>query len=412
MKTRLSGFFAALCLSAATAFAAQPFVATATTTDNLPPLTLSLQGSSFFDFLDQVIKSEGAFQPFNGRPFTGNMTFLGFADAIRYTTNANSTNVTITLTPIGFNRTFTGPTEDAVDQQLEDFFKSEGAATIADFLKAIAKTSPIAVTDGNPTAATALAAAGSFTGQGFTSIEEFSDGSEAAGSRPKFGGISLGLNAGTFEAGIFDGKIYDVSGTLLNFGGEKVRFVVPVNANFLELDSGSKVGGAGISFALPIRFRQMGRDSDLNWRVTPLGGISVRGSLDLASVSPLWTAGVVNTIDYRVNPKLVVSVVNQFTTHKSIALEYDDLNFDPDINQQILKNGLRLTSKLSQRVILDGFVVDTRFIKDAAVKQFWTLGTSLALRATQKWNLVLGLNYDTGDRFKAYSLGLTSAWKW
>ncbi|MES2692417.1 MAG: hypothetical protein V4773_03015 [Verrucomicrobiota bacterium] len=424
MKKKIVSYCSALCLSAVAAFAAtapggQPFDTTATTTDGGPPVTLQAQGSNFFDFLESLINTQGSFSSLNNRQYTASMTFLGIPNAIRFATNAAGNSVNITLTPTGFNRTFTGVSKADVDDQLENFFKSEGQQTIADFLKAVAKTSPIAVTDGNPTAATAVSATSSFTSQGFTPLDELGDNTDTASgaSKPKFGGVSLGLNAGEFEAGLFSGKVYDISGTLFSFGGETVRLVMPFSFNYLELDTGSKVGGAGTSLALPIRFMKMGKDGNgningLNWRVTPLFGVSVRGSVDLASLSPLWNAGVVNTIDYPISPKLVISMVNQFTMHRSISIAYDDLDFDPNIDQQIIKNGLRLTTPFNRRWVADGFAVDTRFLKDAAVKQFWTFGGSLAFRATQRWNLVLGLNYDTGDDFKAFSGGLSSAWKW
>ncbi|MBL9210539.1 MAG: hypothetical protein JNL92_08710 [Opitutaceae bacterium] len=414
MKISLIRSLAALALSAVNAAAVEPFVVTATTTDNLPPVTLSSASPNFFDFISSIVNTRGAFQTLTNRSYNGTMTFLGVRDAIQVSANAPGTAVNIALAPIGFNRTFTGPSKDAVDDQIERFFKTEGAGTIADFLKAVAERSPIAVTDGNPNAATAVEAATSFFGQGFTTLDELGAGLDAAAgaAQPRFGGISLGLNTGKFEAGAFEGTLFEFSGTLLNVGGDTVRLVVPVHANYLELDGGSKVGGAGFSLTLPVRFQKMGKDNPINWRVTPLFGLSVRGSADLASLSPLWTAGVVNTIDYRLAPKWVVSLVNQLTVHKSFSVSYDDLEFDPEVDQQILKNGIRVTTPLARRVIADGFVIDTRFLKDAAVEQFWTIGGSLAFRVAQRWNLVLGVNYDTGDDFKAFGVGITSAWRW
>jgi hypothetical protein len=415
MKSQLRSLRVALIFGAASAcYAVQPFTGSATTTDSLPPVDITAGGKNFFDFLDSLTKAQGQFQLLDNRPYSASVSFLGVENAMRFITNATGSTITLILTPSGFSRTFTGLTKEDVNNQLDEFFKREGATTIADFLKAIAKTSPIAVTDGNPTSATAVAANSVFAGQGFTSADELMDGADANGaaSKAKFGGISIGLNAGKFEAGPFEGTVYDISGTVLNFGGEKVRLVVPVNFNFLELEGGSQVGGAGINICLPIRFTTIGKESSWNWRVTPMGGLSVRGSVDLTSLSPLWQAGVINTLDYKVSPKIVLSLVNQLTMHKSIALAYDDLDFDPQIDQQILKNGVRISTPFSRRVIFNAFAVDTRFLKEAAVDQFWTLGTSLAFRVTQRWNLVLGGSYDTGDSFKAYSLGFSSAWKW
>lgn len=413
-KTILRGLAVLALAGSGSAFAADPFVASAATNDNLPAIALTSSSNNFFDFISSIVNTKGPFQSFTGRSYAGNTTFLGVRDAIRFSGNAPGTAVNITLTPTGFNRTFTGPTKDAVDDQIEKFFKTEGASAIADFLKAVAKTSPIAVTDGNPNAATSVEATTTFSGLGFTPIDELGDGLEAATgtTQPRFGGISLGLNTGKFEAGAFEGTLYELSGSLLNFGGDMVRVMVPVHASFLELDGGAKVGGAGFAVALPIRYLRMSKDKHVNWRITPTLGMSVRGSADLASLSPLWNYGLVNTVDYRVTPKLVISMVNQYTVHKSFSVSYDDLDFDPDVNQQILKNGFRFTTPLSRRVIADGFIIDTRFLKDAAIDQFITLGGSVAFRVTQRWNFVIGVNYDTGDDFKAYGIGITSAWKW
>ena len=56
--------------------------------------------------------------------------------------------------------------------------------------------------------------------------------------------------------------------------------------------------------------------------------------------------------------------------------------------------------------------MDSRFFKQAAVKSFETFGGSLSFRATKSFNLSLGANYDTGTDFKAYSVGISSAWRW
>lgn len=419
MKKVLLTSVALLAMSVTAVRAHQPFEATAVTTDTGPAVTVTAGGPNLFDFLDSLVNAQGDFQAIHNRPFSANMTFLGVGNAITFATNNTGTAATLTLAPIGFTRTFTGANSQAVNDQIEDFFKKDGATTIAAFLKAIAKTSPIAVTDGNPNASTAVAANAVFASQGFTSADEFGgefspDDAAATGAdaKPRFGGIALGMNAGKFSAGGFDGTMYDFSVTPLNFGNDTVRLLMPVDFNYLKLDAGSEVAGAGINFALPIRVSQMSKTNPWNWRITPLAGINVRGSLDLASLSPLWQAGIISTVDYKAAPKLVVSMVNQFTMHKSFSVKYDDLDFDPEIDQQILKNGFRFVTPLTRRVIADAFIVNTRFLKDAAVKDFMSYGASLAFRVTRSWNFVLGGNYDNGKNFKAYSVGLSSAWKW
>jgi len=270
----------------------------------------------------------------------------------------------------------------------------------------------VAVTDGNPNAATAIAAGSVFGSQGFTPSDELASSADGTADKPRYGGFGIGFNSGQFKAGGFKGSNTDLAFSGLNFGlTDKVRLIIPVSLSYLKIE-GAQVAGAGLNFVLPIRLRAMDKDNPFNWRVTPLAGVSLRASEDLASGTLLWQLGVINTIDYRVNPKLVVCVVNQLTMYRSIAVNYGGYHFDAKIDQQIMKNGLRFVTPLSKRVIGDIMVIDTRFLKDAAVKQFTTIGGSLSLRATKSYNLTLGGNYDTGDNFKAWSVGFSSAWRW
>lgn len=409
-------FLALLLLAGPLRAARAPFEATATTTNPTNNFSLTATGSSLTDFLSSLINVQGEFERLRNQPYTASLTFLGVPNAITFQTNGPGTAVSMTLDPIGVRETFTGPTRENVDDQIDEYFKKLGVAKVAEFLKAIAKESSVAVTDGNPSSATAVAASATFMAQGFTPVDELGvtgdGGAEGAPSKPRFGSFGLGFNTGRFEAAGFEGESMDISSSGLSIGfGERVRLLTPVFVNYLKV-SDAVVAGLGANLALPIRLKVMGRDNAWNWRITPMGGVSARASVDLASGALLWQGGAVNSVDYRVNSHLVLCAVNQFTVHKSIKLEYDDFSFDPQINQQIMKNGVRVVSPLTRRWIADVFAVDTRFLKDAAVDQFWSFGGSLALRVSQSFNLTIGVNYDTGDNFKSYSAGLSSAWKW
>ena len=50
-------------------------------------------------------------------------------------------------------------------------------------------------------------------------------------------------------------------------------------------------------------------------------------------------------------------------------------------------------------------------MKDAAVKSFTTFGSSVSFRISQKFDVTLGGNYDTGTNYNSWAVGLSSAWK-
>ena len=406
---------ALLGLATAVVRADQPFFATATTSGS-QVFTVSAGGNNLSDFVSSLVNTKGDFQSLKGFAYTGSIRWLGVANAITVGANTGQTSVTLNFNPIGVNKVFNGSSAQDVDDQIDDYFKKDGLDVMARFLKAISAQSAIAVTDGNPNSATVSAAGNLFMTQGFTPTDEIADGldnSNSAGpaTKPRFGGFAIGFNSGHFKAGAFSGTNTDFSASVLNFGGEQVRFVAGIGASLLDVE-GAKVYGATVNFSLPIRFQTMSKDNPYNWRLTPVAGISARASADLGDGALLWQAGLVNTIDYKVAPKLVVCMVNQFTFHKSISLNYDDYSFDPRIDQQMAKNGFRFVTPLTPRVIGDFFVLDTRYLKTAAVKSFETFGASVSLRATKTFNLGLAANYDTGSNYKAWSVGLSSAWHW
>jgi len=401
-----------------------PFVASATTTLPANNITLTASGSNFETFVDDIIAAEGQFQQLSGKPFAGSSTFLGVQNAIVFQVNATGTVVSFGLAPINFSKTFTGTSSSDVSSQITDFFKKNGAQTISDFLAAIAKQSTIAVTDGNPNAATAIAANDSFMTLGFTPAEQTADtlassndsgpGAMGAGTaeKPRFSGLAIGFNAGTFTSGAFSGTSYDLSSSGFNIRlTDRVRIVTPLYLNYVKV-SGAQIGGFGGSLAVPVTIRVIDKDSPWAWRLTPSFGLGGRVSVDLAGGTALWQAGLTSAIDYKVGPKLMLGVINQLTEDKSIAVKDGDFNFDPHVDQQILKNGVRFVTPIKPRLIGDFFIVDSRFLKDAAVKSFETFGASIAMHVTEKFNLRLGANYDIGTQFRSYSAGLSSAWQW
>jgi len=400
-----------LILAPAPGFATQaPFTGVAAVTDGsgIPAVTAS--GNNFKDFTDEITESGGAFQPLTGHTYDANVNFLGVPNAMLYATNSTGTSVTVTLPPINFTQTFTGSSRSAVNSEIDDFFEKNGSGIFANFLKAIAQTSPIAVTDGNPDSATAIAANSVFLNSAMTPSDELED--EASGTKPQFSGLAIGFDAGQFKAGGFSGDNYDLSFTALNVGlGDQVRLQMPVDFNYLTVD-GAQVAGAGVTFVLPIRIYTMDQNNPVSWRLTPLAGVSGRGSIDLAGGAALWEAGLISSVDYKVNSKLVLCLMDQYTDNRSFTVSYGSYSFNPQVEQGILKNGVRLVTPLTRRLILDVFAVETNFLNPAVTKNFTTLGGSLSLRATKNYNLSLAGNYDTGSSFSSWSVGLQSAWHW
>lgn len=412
MNSKRAVLTAVLCAAIFPFFlsAADPFEVTVTPTGggmHVEPVTVG--SSNFLDLVDDVINAAGEFSFFETTQFEATLLYLGVPDAMTFYVNDTGTSAELYIASLDEFVNFTAGSRYELEQQIEDWFETEGTEVYADFLAAIAESSPAAVTDGNPTAATAADARTSFDSFGFTPAEDLVMATDGATS-PNYSGFGLGFNSGTFKAGDLRGTKTDLNIPFRFALSEKLSLAGAVPIHYLSLE-GAKIYGLGINLALPYRARIMTKENPLNWRITPTIGLTVRGSADLASGAALYQYGLINSIDYRINSKWIICMVNQLSAYESLEVSYDDYDFDPNISQLILKNGLRAVTKLSDRWILDGYVINTRFLEDAAVEQFWTLGVSGMFKLTKNRNLQMGLNYDFGDDYSAWSIGLSSAWK-
>ncbi len=304
-----------------------------------PAFSITEDYSSFPSLVSDVIQNQGNFSPLlASNNFFANIKFLGVSNALQLNYNFTPTLVTVGVqSPVsGLNQSFSGPTRADVEQQIKNFFLGNGSAEVGKFLAAIAGRSAVAVTDGNPNSSTAQMSNSAFFADGFTpSMDLPFEGTAAASdstvSNSRFTGYGIGFNSGQFNANGIKGNNTDLS---IPFGfrfTERVSIAGSIPVNYLTIGA-AKIYGIGLNLALPVRVKIMNKDNPWNWRLTPLTGISARGSADLAGGGVIWMAGLTNTVDYRVNSSLILGLVNQVTYHDSIAVSYDGNTFDPRVN--------------------------------------------------------------------------------
>ncbi|MEL7239771.1 MAG: hypothetical protein AAGK78_13005, partial [Planctomycetota bacterium] len=114
--------------------------------------TVTVTSNSLFDLADDVINTQDEFAVFDGTNFTASLDYANLEDAIIVTGSAVDESVRVEIPSIGFDQTFDDPDE------AEDFLREDGASTVAAFIQEVNETTLIGVTDGNPTALTALMA--------------------------------------------------------------------------------------------------------------------------------------------------------------------------------------------------------------------------------------------------------------
>jgi len=389
--------------------AAELFNATATN----GVVTITSSDSRFIDLISDVVKNTDRFAILAGTSVTANIGYLGIRSAVRVDQDFTGRNVRFRIDRIGFDRTFTGTDRNDVQRQVEDFLKSEGSDIVAKFRKSIGVESAVSVTDGNPTATTANAARSIFFSQGFTSARELIEGSDTTSF---LGRASLSVSRGSLEAEI-DGVTYTGEQTRIdgNLGSlrvtDRLRLELPVSADYTNIE-GTEIYGAGATLAAPWRIVLRTPENPIAWRFTPVFGMQTRASFDAVAGGLSWHTGAVNTFDWHVTDRFVISLINQLTTHQGFPLNIKGYTLDFDINQNILKNGLRLGVRAWSSALLSAYLVDTHFLNNAAVDEYYTAGLSLDYAITSGLSLGAGIESDIATDYRSTLARLQGSWKW
>ena len=384
-------------------------------------------GSTLPEIARDAIRSRGQFQSFANADFDGSLSYLGVANAI--TISMEPTSAVIEIPSIGFSRVFTGPDHESIYDEMEDFFFKEGSEIYGKFLRQMARYSVIALTDGNPMSDTARTASSVFFSEGFT---HFSDifvpeiyvptHGGAIASQPgagsavdaipvelaphrRFGGIALNFAGGSYKSGGFKGTYSEFSVPMRFRIAGPVDLALAVRANYHEVEGAQAFGGS-FTAALPIHIFAMDARRFCNWTLTPFSSSSATGSWDLGSGGLIWMAGAVNTLDFRINKYFAVSLINQISHHKSVKVSasYDSKQYtlDPDVSQWLSKNGLRIVTSLGESFQMEAYAIETFFLKDAAIKDYTTLGLSINWQVSRGFGMRLGGNYDFAPDYSAF----------
>lgn len=273
----------------------------------------------------------------------------------------------------GISETFSGIDRDSVDDQLEEFLKSGGFAKI---LQTVQENSLVAVTDGNPGSTTAMLANDTF---------EAGDASNAMASGQNNGfGVNLLADIRSFKADGFDGTVISLPLSFRIPLGDSHHGVLRVPLAYTKVGDAEAYHG-GLQFAVPITAYQ---NDQWLWVVSPSGGVAASFSEDFGAGAGLWSAGLTSSLR-RDFGSFYVTLGNHASIYEGIDIEVDDYDLGSELSQSIVKNGLKVSVPFAEnRWEIEGYVIHTAFLEDAAVEDYVTPGIQLTH--------VLGENRDNG----------------
>jgi len=439
-RTARLGTLALCCALAGHAQANDLFTVNLAETGN-PGNSLFVGSSSLPNMLERLADQTGAFQSFNGVPFSASVSYAGVANAISITydpTGGANGGELLTITDLaGTNATVAFDRANGnLGNQIRDFFLRDDPDTLKRFLREMSRRSLVAVTDGNPLATTARSARYKFERLALHSdwtetenslynrfsidhrAHEAYERAHRAGETPGPDATPLGnlpvhkastpvrtrfdFVAQAIDADGFQGYSFDLNTSVEYVFTEHISGVFGVPLAYHEVE-GADVFNGGFHLDMPVRIvmPEYGRTRGVTWLVTPGASMDWTGSTDFAAGGILWSAGLSSAVIVHLD-KLRLVASGQYTLHEGQKLKIDDYEFDPGVSQQILKLGGKAVYSVAQKLDVYAGITYTDFLRDAAVNNYWSPTAGVAFVFRNGATISVGYEGDFADNFERH----------
>ncbi len=359
--------------------------------------SINATGNSLPDLVDDLINAKGKFQSIDGQSYNASLNYGGLTNALTLDSNAAGTDVTLRIPRTGFVKQFTGSSRDAVQEQIEDFLLKQGSSAYADFVKLVNETTVLGVVDGNPRGSTAMMSDHAFYLFGMNKPVRADTAAGGKGA-PAF---SIDASAGVTNNDRLekvDEDFYNIAiGT--GFVGDRIGLTFSTVGNFRSIND-SDSSSLGFELGLPIVIIPAAKNgSGICWQVTPVGSLAGGLSYDLAQGGTFWGIGVTSSLSMQVD-QFVFTLANQITHYEGFTLQIDEYEFETNVSQEVVKNGLGV-AYLFGAAYVDGSVTYTNFLHDAAVDNYWSPAIGLGYRFTPTSGVHIGYRGDFADQYTA-----------
>ena len=401
-RLRATCRFAALLVLLVTnpaAFAQDLFNVSAQTTSGTPQ-TVNVAGSNLTDLVSQLIRNQDQFSTLQNRDISASLRYANISNAITIQKNATSTSASVIIPSIGLNKTFVAANSDDLKNQIIDYVKNNGATVYGKFLRVVNEQSDVGVTDGNPLAATAMLADHQYFTFGidpapFEAPETPNRLDSVSTPRFRFdagGGIEhTRIGDGYFVRGALD--------TAFRFTDQLgLVFSTPFVYRNIE---GGNIYQVGEEVALPIGIIPGRGNGGLAWTLAPYGTVGAAGSVELAAGGTFAGGGVTSSLAYTLGG-FTFTLADHFSFFRGYPVHFGDYHFHTDLQQQVLKNGLKVSKTFAGSVVLDAQLTYTNFLERADIRDYWSPGAGVSLRFGAHAGLRVGYQADLAGTLRVH----------
>lgn len=375
------------------------FVVAARTTSG-PAKTLTVSGNNLPDLVNSLIKNEAEFAPLQRRDVAATLRYAGIDNAITIHKNANNTSAAVDIPSIGLHKTFSAANSEDLKNQIIDYVKANGATEYGKFLRVINQRSDAGVADGNPLAATAMLADHQYLVFGLDPAPFPLGTTTQQLDRVSAPRIRFDVWGGTASTDQGDG--YFVSGAI-DVGmrlADQIGLVFSTPFSYRTIE-GANVYTTGEEIALPIAILPPRGSPGLSWTVTPAGVLGAAGSLELAAGGTFAGGGITSSLSYRIGAT-TFTLADHYSYFHGYPIRLGDYHFDTNLEQQVLKNGIKVTQSFGGAFFVDAGITYTSFLNRAAISYYWTPAAGLGIRFGTHAGLRLGYQGDFANGFTVH----------
>jgi hypothetical protein len=288
------------------------------------------------------------------------------------------------------------------------------------------RSNPIAVTDGTPIATTTVVAADVANSNAFIApdavpVDMAAEAPATTAPAPAeqtqpsvigvdagVGGYSInGVKADLWTLTVPYSKKINARSTLvatLPFTVTNYKDVFRANGSIGD----AKVYGEGVNAGWCYSVFDKQDNVPYRWKITPGGGIYLRGSRDLDMGSWVFNVGVSSSFAFQVADGWIVNIGNSITmAWNSAYSDYPDPIRD---QQQVAINGVQVFKQIN-RWMIGAMVIDTRYLLTNLVDSYQTYAITAGFRITPTRSLRVSLVADSGKGYHSISGRLGSSWK-
>lgn len=310
-----------------------------------------------------------------------NLDFRGVPVTLAY----EGQNLRLKINDIGVNQLFSGSTRDVSNDLFEDWLKKDGGDALNKLMKLLTQVSPYDPLAGNPSSLM-----GGMVSQDFNRGTSPSLKSDIESSTTNV--VEVGLRLGNYTSNGVKGRSLTMPFSyVIKFDSNpQHQLIFDMPLTYFEVGEAQSYNASfGVGYRIPI--------TD-NWKITPSAGTGVVGSIDFGTIGQIISYSITSDY-YKKLKKFRFGIGNMIGSYKSAKFGISDYEYDPDIKNTVLRNGVLLSLPhmlFGMDTESEIFVFDTRYF-----------GDKLFMEQYNEFGYSIGTNKDRKDLKRLVRLGIS-----